>query len=201
RPQGGVGRLRNRIGLGRDRFGDLHRVLEHRHDAVATAAAATTAATLRLTNAGHGKDHHGHHHCHPSYRLHVSAPKELWRDLRRACIRPQSYVYHFMRQDGDISVGCATIPRIDNHCEGNVLVGALYPKNSKLLSLPPQTQDESSFPAPTLVGYRRLGLSDLRDSAAPPPLQLAFVESDSRATAVFRNATDLGCGAPVTTDF
>jgi hypothetical protein len=30
-----------------------------------------------------------------------------------------------MRQDGDISVGCAMVPRIDNHCERNALVGAL----------------------------------------------------------------------------
>jgi hypothetical protein len=30
-----------------------------------------------------------------------------------------------MRQDGDINVGCAMIPRIDNHRERNALVGAL----------------------------------------------------------------------------
>jgi hypothetical protein len=49
----------------------------------------------------------------------------------------------------------------------------------------------------TLAGYSRLGPSDFRDSAA----HLAVVESLSRVGPVIRNATDLGCGAPVTSDF
>lgn len=48
-----------------------------------------------------------------------------------------------------------------------------------------------------LAGYSRLGPSDLRDSAA----HLAFVESLSRVRPFFRNATDSGCGAPVTPGF